>query len=136
MNSQYILIDELTPREDQLESMKLLFNRVSSISPLLFDKKPTEIPFKVKFPIIDENEHSVFLDECQKHMEFKDLPEFYKNKVYQAEKINFFNEKFKSFLQLKNLTEKDFSKKNPKTKLDILYDFLFSNRLDIGILDM
>lgn len=136
MNTDYIIFDKFTSKDEQIKSLEILFNRVSNVTKILFDNIPTLIPFKYDFPIINPNEQSVFLKECQKHNLFKDLPEHYQKKVYLSEKVNFYNSKFLLFLEDKKISEKDFINKNPKTKLDIFYDFLFSNHMDIGMLDL
>jgi hypothetical protein len=126
----------LTSKDEQIKNLEVLFNRVSNITKILFDNKPTLIPFNYKFPILNINEQNVFLKECQKHNLFDDLPKHYQEKVFLSEKVNFYNLKFLSFLEDKKMTEKEFDQKNPKTKMDIFYDFLFSNHMDIGMLDL
>lgn len=136
MNTNYIIFDTLTSKDEQIKNLEVLFNRVSNITKILFDNKPTLIPFNYKFPILNINEQNVFLKECQKHNLFDDLPKHYQEKVFLSEKVNFYNLKFLSFLEDKKMTEKEFDQKNPKTKMDIFYDFLFSNHMDIGMLDL
>ena len=136
MDTQYIIFDKNISKEEQIQSLEILFNRVSEVTTIMFDKKPSPIPFNYGFPIMEENEHAVFLKECQKHNMFVDLPEHYKKKVYIAEKVKFYNHKFSEYLSDKKMSENEFEKKNPKTKLDIFYDFLFSNHMDIGILEL
>jgi hypothetical protein len=136
MRTDYIKFDEDIDREEQERQMEILFNRVSMVTPILFEEKPTLIPFKYDFPIIDPNEQSVFLKECQKHHLFENLPKHYKKKVFVAEKVNFYNLRFLEYLENKKVTIKEFSEKNPKTKLDVFYDFLFSNHMDVGILEL
>ena len=67
---------------------------------------------------------------------YEDLPKFIKEKVEIAEKVKFYDVSFKNFLQLRKISENEFKNKNPKTKLDILYEWLFENKLDVGVLDM
>lgn len=136
MNTNYVIFDEDTPKSEQEEQIKILFNRVGLISKILYEKKPSSIPFNYEFPLIDINEQSVFLKECQKHHLFEDLPKHYQEKVYKAEKVNFYNQKFLEYLISQDMSEKEFNKKNPKTKLDIFYDFLFSNQMDVGMLEL
>lgn len=136
MNTDYIIFEKFSTKEQQLRSLEILFNRVSNITKTLFSDKPTSIPFNYEFPIINSNEQQVFLKECQKYNLFEDLPEHYQEKVYLSEKVNFYNNEFLSFLEDKKLSENDFNSKNPKTKLDIFYDFLFSNHMDVGMLDL
>ena len=136
MNTDYIILDPSLSKDEQLKSLEVLFNRVSNITKILFDENPTSIPFNYDFPIININEQSVFLKESMKHVLFEDLPKHYQEKVFIAEKVNFYNVKFLDYLESKKISQNEFNKKNPKTKLDIFYDFLFSNHMDIGILDL
>lgn len=136
MNTDYIIFDPSLSKDEQLKSLEVLFNRVSNITKILFDENPTSIPFNYDFPIININEQSVFLKESMKHVLFEDLPKHYQEKVFIAEKVNFYNVKFLDYLETKKISQNEFNKKNPKTKLDIFYDFLFSNHMDIGILDL
>lgn len=136
MNTDYIILDPSLSKDEQLKSLEVLFNRVSNITKILFDENPTSIPFNYDFPIININEQSVFLKESMKHVLFEDLPKHYQEKVFIAEKVNFYNIKFLDYLETKKISQNEFNKKNPKTKLDIFYDFLFSNHMDIGILDL
>lgn len=136
MNTDYIILDPSLSKDEQLKSLEVLFNRVSNITKILFDENPTSIPFNYDFPIINVNEQSVFLKESMKHVLFEDLPKHYQEKVFIAEKVNFYNVKFLDYLESKKISQNEFNKKNPKTKLDIFYDFLFSNHMDIGILDL
>lgn len=135
IDNNYIVYENGVDIEEQREQMLLLFNRVGKITPILYSDKPTQLPFKISFPILDILEQAVFLKECQKHLLFEDLPEHYKKKIYLAEKVNFFNSKFLEYLKNQKIKERDFSKKDLKEKSNILYDFLFSNHLDIGILN-
>ena len=136
MNTDYIILDPSLSKDEQLKSLEVLFNRVSNITKILFDENPTSIPFNYNFPIININEQSVFLKESMKHVLFEDLPKHYQEKVFIAEKVNFYNVKFLDYLETKKISQNEFNKKNPKTKLDVFYDFLFSNHMDIGILDL
>lgn len=136
MNTDYIILDPSLSKDEQLKSLEVLFNRVSNITKILFDENPTSIPFNYNFPIININEQNVFLKECMKHVLFEDLPKHYQEKVFVAEKVNFYNVKFLDYLETKKISQNEFNKKNPKTKLDVFYDFLFSNHMDIGILDL
>ena len=138
MDTNYIIFDESLSVEEQIKSLEVLFNRISSNNntKILFDENPTLIPFKYKFPIMDINEQEVFLKECQKHNLFVELPKHYQEKIYLCEKVNFYNQKFLSFLSDKGITEGQFKTKDANSKLDTFYDFLFTNRMDIGILEL
>lgn len=136
MDKSYIIYDEKGDRETQERQMDILFNRVSNVSTILFEKEPTKIPFDFHFPIISPLEQSVFLKECQQHHLFEDLPLHYKEDIYFAEQVKFYNEKFLKYLSDKKVSETEFSQKNPKTKLDFFYGFLFKNQMDIGILTL
>lgn len=136
MDKSYIIYEENSDKETQSNQMDILFNRVSRVSSILFDKEPTKIPFEFKFPILDPLEQNVFLEECRKYHLFNDLPLHYKEKIFLAEQVYFYNDKFLKYIFSKGVSETEFSNKNPKTKLDFFYGFLFKNQMDIGILNL
>lgn len=122
--------DEMNKREN-LTSVR--FSRVTS---LLTEKTPSLIPFEYKFPLVPEMEYKVFLEELQKYDLVEDLPRFVKDILDRAELIKDYDARFKEHLISKDISKREFKEKNPKTKLDILYDWLFSEQLDIGILKL
>lgn len=129
INDNYIVSEESLD-----DRIKLSDVRIGKISRLLTEKKPSLIPFNYTFPIIDPNAYQKFLEETMKEVYFEDLPRFIKQSIYIAEKVNYYNIMFLGYLKAKDITEKEFKSKNPKTKQDIFYDFLFSHKLDIGII--
>lgn len=123
--------------ENIVSEMDYTAIRVGKVSMLLTEAYPSIIPFKgVKFPLVPVNEYAVFLDETLKQEKFEDLPKFMKQLVYTAEEIKEKDEMFRTYLSNRGISAKEFVQKNPKTKLDILYDWLFSEQLDVGILDL
>lgn len=136
IKNRYIVYDENQPVELQQDLNKITTIRIGKISEILTSDKPSSIPFDYKFPIIKSDDYTGFLNETMKHHLFDDLPKFIKELVYKAEQINFYNSRFLKYLESKKMSESEFENKNPKTKQDIFYDFLFSNKLDIGIITL
>lgn len=123
--------------ENNISEMDYTTIRVGEVSMLLTQTHPSIIPFKgAKFPLVPVNEYAVFLDETLKQEKFEDLPKFMKQLVYTAEEIKEKDEMFRTYLNNRGISAKEFVQKNPKTKLDILYDWLFSEQLDVGVLDL
>lgn len=123
-------IEPIDEEKDKLSSI-----RVSKVLDYLTNEKPTLIPFKMKFPIVKDIDYKSFSMVVMNYSMYEDLPKFIKDKIESAEKVKYFDLKFKSYLSDKGLDESSFISKNPKTKLDILYDWMFENKLDIGILN-
>jgi hypothetical protein len=136
IKNRYIVYDENQPIELQDDLNKITTIRIGKISEILTSDKPSLIPFDYKFPIIKSNDYSGFLNETMKQHLFENLPNFIKDDVYKAEQINFYNLRFLKYLKAKKMSESEFENKNPKIKQDIFYDFLFSNKLDIGIITL
>jgi hypothetical protein len=122
---------------DQLYRNKFTTNRIGKVSSVLYKKKPCDLlPFKGKFPLVDPNDQKVFLDKTMETHLYKDCSDAIKSVVVKAEKIVFIHDAFCDFLDLKAMSKADFKSKNPKTKQDLLYSFLFSNCMDIGVLEI
>lgn len=124
------LPDEIEKERDKISSV-----RISQVTDYLINDKPTLIPFKCEFPIVSSLDYKSFSNLIMNYNLYEDLPKFIKEKVELAEKVKYYDVSFKNYLQTNKLTEKEFSIKNPKTKLDIFYDWMFKNKMDIGILD-
>lgn len=126
----------LNKNKEELERDLISSVRISKILDYLTKENPTLIPFKMKFPILNELDYNGFSKVVMGYPKYEDLPKFIKEKVEIAEKVKFYDVSFKNFLQLRKISENEFKNKNPKTKLDILYEWLFENKLDVGVLDM
>ena len=123
--------------EDQLRRNELVSIRIGKITDVIYEKKPSKVlPFKGKFPIVDSLDAQTFLDRTMEHHKFSDLPNDIKSLVRKAEKVKWLDISFNEYLKNKGIGIKQFKEKNPKTKQDILYDWLFSNKIDIGILEL
>lgn len=98
-------------------------------------KKPSILPFKGKsFPLVESYDVPVFLDETRRSNKFDELRDEIKSLTRTAEKIKFLDSSFKNYLKNKEISENQFDAKNPKIKQDILYDWLFTNKIDVGVL--
>lgn len=110
--------------------------RFANVSGLLTESNPSLIPFKCKFPLVPELEYKVFLEQLQRYEYVDELPNFLKEILDKAEKIKDWDSSFKNFLIEKDISKREFKEKNPKTKLDVLYEWLFSEQLDISVLEL
>lgn len=110
--------------------------RFANVSGLLTESNPSLIPFKCKFPLVPELEYRVFLEQLQRYEYIDELPNYLKEILDKAEKIKDWDSSFKNFLIEKDISKREFKEKNPKTKLDILYEWLFSEQLDISVLEL
>lgn len=110
--------------------------RFANVSGLLTESNPSLIPFKCKFPLVPELEYKVFLEQLQRYEYIDELPNYLKEILDKAEKIKDWDFSFKNFLIEKDISKREFKEKNPKTKLDILYEWLFSEQLDISVLEL
>jgi hypothetical protein len=123
-------IDKEKRKED------LVSIRFANVSGLLTESNPSLIPFKCKFPLVPELEYRVFLEQLQRYEYIDELPNYLKEILDKAEKIKDWDFSFKNFLIEKDISKREFKEKNPKTKLDILYEWLFSEQLDISVLEL
>ena len=110
--------------------------RISKVVDYLTKENPSVIPFNYKFPIVKNLDYKSFSNVVLGFELYSDLPKFIKTKVEVAEKLKRLDLSFKTYLNIIGITEVEFKMKNPKTKLDMMYDWMFENKLDIGILDL
>lgn len=130
INEQTKYSDETQKQRDAIASI-----RVSKVMDYLTGDNPALLPFRIEFPIVSDLDYKSFADLILRNNLFDDLPKFVKNKIKDAEKVKYFDTRFRIFLQFKQITPEQFVQKNPKTKLDLMYEWLFENKLDIGILE-
>lgn len=134
---EYLVLNKGEDAEEVLEQNKFVSNRIGKITDVLTEKKPSKvIPFKGKFPLVKEIDYSSFLNDTMKFHLFEDCTDEIKTITRKAEKIKFLDKSFKDYLNKEDISTSEFGKKNPKIKQDILYSWLFKNKMDIGILDI
>lgn len=111
--------------------------RVGKVTDVLYENKPSKLlPFKGKFPIVESLDITTFLNRTMLHHNFEDLDNDVKLLIRRGEQVKWLHNSFVQYLETKGIGENQFTAKNPKIKLDILYDWLFSNKMDIGILEV
>ena len=109
--------------------------RIGKVTDVMYASKPSDLlPFKGKFPLVSFMDQSTFLKRAGSEHNFKDLPNDVKLITRKAEKIKWLHNSFRDYLTKEEISSKEFKSKNPKTKQEILYRWLFSNKMDIGIL--
>lgn len=114
---------------------KNLLSKVASDSAsYLFSKKPsTFIPFKGKFPILDDYLYSKWQEEFEKHAYLEDCSEWFQESVAKARRMSTLENGFREYLHdtgdYDNFTELDASE-----KADLLVKFLNKNNLTIEYL--
>lgn len=110
--------------------------RTGRICLLLTEETPSLIPFKGKFPLVHQLHYKVFSQEIMKYDYFDEMPKFIQEIVHNAEIISDYDKRFKDYLSKINVSNEEYLQLNPKVKEDILYDWLFSEQMDIGILEI
>jgi len=134
---EYFIKEKGIDEDVQLQRNTFTDIRVGKITDVLYENKPSDLlPLKGKFPIVDWMDQAVFLERCGETHLFSDLPYDLKLKVRRAEKAKWLHDRFYDFLQDKGIGVQQFKAKNPKTKQDLMYEWLFSNKMDIGILEI
>lgn len=135
---EYFVEEVGISKENQIQRNKLSDVRVGKVSRVLADSEADNLlPFKnAEFPLVSDLDYSSFSKEITKELYFDNLPKSIKKTVMQAEQVSTLTTSFRKYLTSKNITETDFKLKNNKEKLDIVYDWLFLNKLDIGVLQL
>jgi hypothetical protein len=134
---EFFIKEENIELSNQIQRNKICSIRIGKITSVLYEKRPSDlIPFKGDFPLVNVLDKMSFLDRTMKYHLFDECENDIKLAVYKAEKILFLHNSFKNFLFINSISEKDFKSKNPKIKQDILYKWLFKNKMDIGALEI
>lgn len=132
----YFIEENNMPIDSQKRRNELTSIRLGKVTKYLTKTKPSILPFKGTFPIISENALEGYMDEFNKEMLFKDLPRFLKNIVYKAEKIAYYTNQFEDFLQVQDISKKEFTNMNPKEKNNVLNSFLEEQQTDLSMLEI
>jgi hypothetical protein len=135
---EYFVNEEGLSIESQKQRNKLADVRVGKVSRTLADKDVDKLlPFKNgEFPLVSDLDYSSFSKQISKELYFENLPKSIKLIVMKAEQIQVLSNSFKKYLMSKSISQKDFIEKDKKDKLDIVYDWLFLNKMDIGVLEL
>lgn len=134
---EYFIKEKGFDDETQMKRNKITSIRIGKITDVLYEKKPSDLlPFKGKFPIVDPLDANAFLKRTMKHHFFEELPNDIKLATRRAEKVKWLHDRFYDYLKDEGIGVEQFKAKNPKTKQDILFDFLFSNKMDLPILEV
>ncbi len=135
---EYFVNEEGLSIESQRQRNKLADVRVGKVSRTLADKDADKLlPFKNgEFPLVSDLDYSSFSKQISKELYFENLPKSIKLIVMKAEQIQVLSNSFKKYLMSKSISQKDFIEKDKKDKLDIVYDWLFLNKMDIGVLEL
>jgi hypothetical protein len=134
---EYFIVEKGYDEEVMKRRNLLTSIRIGKVTDVLYENKPSDIlPLKGSFPFVSDLDQATFLNRTMEHHLFKDLPSDIQLIVRKAEKAKWLHDRFHDYLSDKGIGKKEFRKKNPKTQQDILYDWLFSNKMDIGLLEI
>jgi hypothetical protein len=135
---EYFVNEEGLSIESQKQRNKLADLRVGKITRTLADEQAGSLlPFKnAEFPLVSDLDYSSFSKEIMKELYFDDLPKSIKITIMKAEQIQVLTDSFSKYLISKDISTSQFKSKNKEDKLDIMYNWLFLNKLDIGVLEL
>lgn len=129
-------IEESMSSEVGAKKYEISCVRISNVSDYLLNKNPSLIDFKLKTPLIPYIDFSTFEKYSQSSNKFNELPKFIKELVEKAEHVKYYDLKFRKYLSYRDISPKEYSNKNPKKRQDLFYEWLFSNHMDEGILEL
>ena len=135
---EYFVNEEGLSIESQKQRNKLADVRVGKITRTLADSDADSLlPFtNVKFPLVSDLDYSSFSNEITKELYFEDLPKSIRLTVMKAEQVQVLTKSFRNYLMSKDIGISEFKNKDKEDKLTIMYDWLFLNKLDIGVLEL
>lgn len=135
---EYFVNEEGLSIESQKQRNKLADIRVGKISRTLADKDADSLlPFKNgEFPLVSDLDYSSFSKEITKELYFDNLPKSIRITVMKAEQVQVLTDSFRKYLISKDIGISEFKSKNNGDKLNIMYNWLFLNKLDIGSLEL
>jgi len=136
MIREYFIPEEGLSQSDQEVRNEIADIRIAKVLDYMAYKNPALIPFKIKTPLVSFLDYSSFEKQAQKDHLFKNIPRHIQTTVRQAEKMKHFDIMFRKYLADRDISPKEYKSKNPKTKEDIFYDWLFLNKMDIDILNI
>lgn len=114
---------------------KSILSKVACNAPsFLFSKKPSlYIPFKGKFPVVEEYQISKWNKEFNENVFVEDCSEWFQETIAKSRRMEAIENNFIDYL--KNIGEFDtFFKLKADEKADLLVKFMDKNCLDIGSL--
>ncbi len=136
MRNEYFIAESGYSEEHQKDRHLITGYRIEKVIDYLTFENPNLIPFQIKTPIVPYLDLKSFEKQTKKAHYFDDLPRHIKETVRKAEKMKFFDLQFRKYLFDRDISSKDFKAKNPKSKEDLFYDWLFMNNLDIDVLNI
>ena len=111
----------------------LLSTKGGRVTRYLFTDKPSDlIPFKGKFPILEDYQMTAYYDEVQNKKEFEDCSEWVQNAIEKAEQIYLIENGFISYLNKLGIKTEDFEKMKSSDKANYLVRFLDSSSLGLN----
>jgi hypothetical protein len=135
MEDTYFIPEQGLPDLNQKQRNLITSIRISKVIDYIVENN-TLIDFDQKSPLVKDIDYAMFETQTQKTHYFEDLPRWIKAIIFKAEKMKHFDSMFKTYLLEREIYPKEYKSKNPKTKQDIFYDWLFLNKLDISILNI
>jgi hypothetical protein len=110
--------------------------RTAKVCFLLTEEIPSLIPFKGKFPLVHPLHYKAFSEQIMRYDYFDEMPEFLQEIVMNGETISDYDKRFKEYLSNKDISIEEYLQRNPAAKEDVLYDWMFSQQMDIGSLSI
>lgn len=135
MENNYFIPEKGYSQEIQEQRNEITCIRISKVMDYLLGT-PFILDFDLKKPLIKDIDYTSFENQTKRSNNFEELPRFIKDLVYKAEKMKHFDLSFIEYLTDREMSVYEYKNKNPKTKQDIFFDWLFLNNLDITILNI
>lgn len=96
-------------------------------------KRPSKIiPFKGKFPLLENYQQEDYFKAIQETEKFEDLSKEFQEITEKGNRIALFEEGFKKYLDSYNMTVTAFLKLNNEQKSNILLDWLNKDCIDLS----
>lgn len=135
---EYFVVEEGLEKQAQINRNKLSDIRISKVTRTLAENGSNIVlPFKgCDFPLVSDLDYSSFSLQVTKQLYFDDLPKSIKYIVMKAEQIQVLSASFDKYLCSKGIEKSKFKSLNAEEKRDVMYDWLFLNKMDIGTLQL
>lgn len=121
-----------TPENDMNDITEVRYHKVREY--LL--ENNSLLDFGLTEPLVSDLNYKSFETQLSSEFLFDDLPRFVKSLLNKAEHMLHYDTLFRKYLEDRDIYPRDYQKKNPKVKQDILYDWLFLNNLEPTILNL
>ena len=108
--------------------------RVFNVMDFLLRETDTLLDFNVSFPMIKSIDYKSFEKQTLRSNDFEELPRWVKKMVKDAEHMQYYENSFENYLKDRDIYPREYQAKTNKAKNELLFDWLFSNKLPESIL--